>query len=76
MELKYFVENKETESYDDVTDYVKELETANAELLETANELLEDAKSFYSYYPNNFRATAEEYFLDEIKTLNKYNQEG
>lgn len=43
------------------------------ELEKTGKELLIDAMHFYdNYYPNNFKRTKEEYFVEEIKVF-KYS---
>lgn len=40
-----------------------------AELETAGRALLIDSHYLYSYYPNNFRKTVEEYFADKIKVF-------
>ena len=52
-----------------------QLEAEKAELIWMFQDLLLEAMGFYEYYPNNFRATAEEYFFEDIELLKKHGVE-
>lgn len=59
----------------ELTGKICELEQEKAELIGIFADLLLEAKCLYAYYPNNFRKSAEEYFKDEIQTIQKYTGE-
>lgn len=54
---------------------VAQLEADKAEILEAFCDLLVEAEGLYMHYPNNFRATAEEFFNYEIELRDKYTME-
>jgi len=43
-------------------------------LFESYKDLLIEAKHLYSYYPNNFRKTVDEYFSEEMKIKDKLSE--
>lgn len=62
----YFV--KQREEYM-CNEYAYYLEEQNKLLLDAFIDLLEDAKSLYVHYPNNFRKSKDEYFEKENKII-------
>ena len=48
-----------------IANELERLKSLNAEMLAAFKNLLNDAKYYYQYYPNNFRATEAEQFKDE-----------
>ena len=66
----YKIGNYENGFYEENNEYGKLLQ----ELLQSYNDLLEEAICLYQHYPNNFRKTAEEYFKEEIELLKKFDK--
>lgn len=54
---------------------VEQLEADKTEILKAFDDLLVEAEGLYMLYPNNFRATTEEYFKHEIELRDKYIKE-
>ena len=66
----YKIGNYENGFYEENNEYGKLLQ----ELLQSYNDLLEEAICLYQHYPNKFRKTAEEYFEEEIELLKKIDK--
>lgn len=59
---------------DSVQPQLADVRAGLQELLVGYNELLVEAINLYQHYPNNFRATAEEYFQSEINLWKKMSE--
>lgn len=64
---------KQWEACDNCHDHLCSICAKFNQLKEAFDNLLTDAIHLYSYYPNNFRSTAEEYFKKELALKTKFN---